>query len=205
MYKVFLNARKITLAATPAETVDKTGCQIFQAGGLGRLPELVNHFLKSSEKGASFFYHDEGVLWQSFSECFINIPAAGGLARKGDRFLFIFRKGKWDLPKGKVDKGESARQAALREVGEECGISGMEIARQLPSTWHIYQSPYRGSLGQWILKETKWFEMNYAGQQTLKPQAEEGITGIEWLRIEDFGKVLENTYPNLEQIIRFYL
>ena len=92
--------------------------------------------------------------------------------------LFIFRNGVWDLPKGKVDKHETTHEAAIREVEEECGISHLQMVKKLPSTYHIYQSPYKKTMGKWILKETYWYEMKYVGHDEGIPQEEENITEI---------------------------
>jgi 8-oxo-dGTP pyrophosphatase MutT (NUDIX family) len=205
MYKVFFNERKITLSSGLPENPKNHGAQGSELEHLESLPEIVNLFLMSNKKEECLVYKNIDDLWDGFKNCFLCIKAAGGVVRKDNKFLFIFRRGKWDLPKGKIDKGESAKRAALREVVEECGISNMKIINQLPSTWHIYQSPYPDSKNKWILKETSWFEMDYKGTQDLKPQTEEDITDIMWVGENDFKEILKNTYPNLEQIIRLYL
>jgi 8-oxo-dGTP pyrophosphatase MutT (NUDIX family) len=205
MYKVFFNDRKITLSSELPEESKISGSQCFELNHLDFLPEIVNYFLMSNNSNEYLVFKNIGDLWSQFKSCFQCIRAAGGMVRKGDEFLFIFRRDKWDLPKGKIEKGETARHAALREVEEECGISKMKITKELLTTWHIYQSSYPGSKNKWILKETSWFEMDYKGTQDLKPQTEEDITEIGWLGLKKFDKILKNTYPNLEQIIRLYL
>ena len=158
-------------------------------------------------------------VWDIFRGNFMNIRAAGGIVRnEDDHILFIYRNGKWDFPKGKIDKDELPDRAACREVSEECGIVNQIIVKELPATWHIYQSHYPKTRGQWILKEIIWFEMLHKGNAKLIPQATEGITRAEWVprknfrfqnRIEqrwkNLSKILEDTYPNLEQVIRNYL
>jgi 8-oxo-dGTP pyrophosphatase MutT (NUDIX family) len=139
-----------------------------------------------------------------FQSLFISVPAAGGIVRKKNTILFIFRNGKWDLPKGKIDRGESAQQAALREVEEECGISGHTIVKKLSSTFHIYKSPYKKTFGKWIFKETFWYEMNYTGEENGTPELNEGITRVEWFEKNKLATVLENTYENLKEIISIY-
>jgi hypothetical protein len=89
-------------------------------------------------------------------------------------------------------------------VEEECGISGHKIVKQLPSTFHIYQSPYKETQGKWIFKETFWFEMKYAGSDSGTPQIDEGITEVRWLNRNELDTVLANTYENLKQIIWLY-
>ncbi len=143
-------------------------------------------------------------VFQNFRSAFINVRAAGGVVLRNDALLFIFRNGKWDLPKGKIELGENPEHAALREVEEECGIRGHSIVKSLPSSYHIYQSPYPDTKGEWIFKETFWYEMQYSGEENGVPQNEEGITEVRWFPRTVLQPVLENTYENLKEIIQLY-
>jgi 8-oxo-dGTP pyrophosphatase MutT (NUDIX family) len=118
-------------------------------------------------------------LLETFSDEMTNIVASGGLVQNpSEEILFIKRKGKWDLPKGKPDKGESLSHAAIREVEEECNISGLSILKPLPDTYHIYES----STGKFVLKRCCWFHMKAENWQNPKPQLEEEITQAEWIK-----------------------
>ncbi len=148
------------------------------------------------------FINDKPIIltvdkWEIFISDYAFIEAAGGLVKNtnGDT-LFIKRLGKWDLPKGKIDKGEDAKGAALREVEEECGISGLSIIGELVPTYHTYK---RG--GEKILKKTHWFEMLYKGDKPLKPQTEEGITEVRWFRENEMKMVLDNTYNSIRELL----
>lgn len=132
------------------------------------------------------------------------IQAAGGVVKRDEKLLLIFRNDKWDLPKGKIDKGETKQEAAIREVEEECGIKGHKIVRTLPSTYHIYQSPHVDTNGEWVLKETFWFEMEYLGTENGVPQNEENITEIRWFEHNELEIVMSNIYANLISIINYY-
>lgn len=135
--------------------------------------------------------------WELFQKQFISIEAAGGLVRnKNGAYLFIYRLGKWDLPKGKIELGENAKEAAVREVEEECGISQLNVGDQLPSTYHIYQQKEK-----LILKRTYWYEMTYDGQETLIPQGEEGIEKVVWVTPNNLTDQKENTYQSLREMI----
>lgn len=124
------------------------------------------------------------------------IKAAGGLVANPDQaYLFIFRKGKWDLPKGKLDEGEKTRVAAVREVEEECGIKVGRILEKLTNTWHVYEER-----GQVIFKKTNWYHME-APEQKLIPQLEEDITDARWMSKGDFDLIQKNTYPTINNII----
>ena len=162
-------------------------------------------FVQSDERQVCLAGNNPEHFWKlTFMSAFKVIYAAGGIVIRENKMLFIFRNEKWDLPKGKIDAGESPENAALREVEEECGISGHKIIKQLPSTFHIYLSPYKNSPGQWILKETFWFEMSYSGNANGKPQTEENISEIRWFEKNELDVVLKNTYENLKQIILLY-
>ncbi len=125
------------------------------------------------------------------------IKASGGLVKNGKgEFLFIHRLGKWDLPKGKVDEGESMRKAAVREVEEECGISVDYLGRKLATTYHMYFMK-----GELVLKKTNWYEMGVNKVPKLTPQLEEDITEAIWLRSDKFEKVRKNTYPLIADIL----
>lgn len=110
------------------------------------------------------------------------VIAAGGLVVNGQgKFLFIERLGFLDLPKGKLEKGESIDEAALREVEEECGITSLEIVKKLPTTYHTYFHK-----GRRVLKPSYWFLMRSSLEvQNLVPQTEEGITAVLWLSKEE--------------------
>jgi len=128
------------------------------------------------------------------------IHAAGGLiSTEGQRkLLCIFRKGKWDLPKGKIDEGEASDVAAWREVQEECGINSHVIASFFQSTYHFYIMKVH-----WVLKQTDWYLMN-AAEEALIPQIEEDITQASWIPLKAIEQVYENTYPLIKDLIQAY-
>lgn len=128
------------------------------------------------------------------------IVAGGGLVlnETGD-LLMIFRRGKWDLPKGKLDEGETIEECALREVAEETGVLQMLMGELIGITFHEYFDKY---LGEEVIKETHWFAMKAKGQQDLVPQTEEDITDIKWVNSEELSGCLENSYPTIIEIVQ---
>jgi 8-oxo-dGTP pyrophosphatase MutT (NUDIX family) len=151
----------------------------------------------SEDKLISFADKDSDKLFAQFKAKFRYIEAAGGLVKnnKGE-YLFIFRNGKWDLPKGKLEKGETIKKCAKREVEEECGIKGLKIVKELPSTFHTYYMEEKP-----VLKRTYWFEMESDDVTSLIPQTEEGITEVKWVKKKDFAMVMKNTYPSIIDVI----
>lgn len=135
--------------------------------------------------------------FKKFKKQFTVIKAAGGLVFKKNQCLFMVRRGKWDLPKGKVDKGEGIRQAAVREVEEECGVKA-RITKKLSKTHHLYLQS-----NQPILKQVQWYYMEMVDDSHMKPQSEENITKVKWLKATDIDEqVAQNTYPSILELLK---
>jgi 8-oxo-dGTP pyrophosphatase MutT (NUDIX family) len=144
-----------------------------------------------------FFHADLGELKKAFFKKFVLIQAAGGLvSNEADELLLIFRRGKWDLPKGKLDDGETLEQCAVREVAEETGLSGVDLLSPLIVTYHTY---HEGS--KFVLKESHWYKMKVAGQQKLVPQTEEDIAEIKWVKAKDLKSYIDNTFPSVVDVL----
>jgi len=140
---------------------------------------------------------DPATLLGTFKSKLPVIQAGGGLVRnQSGKMLFIFRKGKWDLPKGKIDKGETLEEAAKREVNEETGVKRLQLNGLAGVTYHIFKRN-----DKYQLKETYWFYMSTTYTGKLKPQLQEDITKTKWKSPKRIAKTLENSYGN----IRFLL
>lgn len=128
------------------------------------------------------------------------IQAAGGLImNEENKLLMIFRRGKWDLPKGKLDDGETIEEAAVREVKEETGLSDIVLQKPLGVSYHFF-SEYKKN----ILKETFWFEMRGSSADAVVPQAEEEIEKVEWCDTQQVKEYLQNSYRNIAELIDRY-
>lgn len=137
---------------------------------------------------------DVEALWIQFCTPYKEVLAAGCIVENQDgQRLWMERNGRWDLPKGKVESGESIENAALREVEEETGISNLTLGRSLGPTYHTYEMR-----GVTHLKTTFWFEAHHQGRNTPgTPQTEEGITQVTWLPRLTPQDILQNTFPSL--------
>jgi ADP-ribose pyrophosphatase YjhB (NUDIX family) len=139
--------------------------------------------------------------WKSFRKQFDFVQAAGGLVINDQgEILFIYRHEKWDLPKGKVEKNESIDAGAIREVEEECSVTGLLIQQELVTTWHTYIQE-----GVPMLKATAWYLMTYPGNEVPQPQLIEGITEVRWLKPDQLSIVRANTYPSVLDVVNDYL
>jgi 8-oxo-dGTP pyrophosphatase MutT (NUDIX family) len=137
-------------------------------------------------------------LKKAFFKHFKLVKAAGGLViNKSGEVLLIFRRGKWDLPKGKLDDNESLVECAVREVQEETGLKNLETGKEIETTYHTYIE-----FGKPILKESHWFEMTSKIDEPLKPQFEEDITAIKWVKKADLKDYFENTFPSIKMVLK---
>lgn len=113
--------------------------------------------------------------------------------------LFINRLGKWDLPKGKIERGEKEEEAAIREVEEETGVTDLHLKKKIGITYHVYDE-----FGKHFLKISHWYHMTCNSKQKLKPQTEEHITDIKWVKTEDIKEPVANTYPSIKDILSMF-
>ena len=190
MYKVFVNDKPLFLT----NHVEKeTDFQIFLLESVD-IEQLIVKMFNNKVKKAFLYHPDEKEILKKLKEKISVAKAGGGLVynKKGE-VLFILRNGKWDLPKGGVEKGEEIEETALREVEEETGVSGLKLGQKLQKTYHIFKRN-----GNYKLKITHWYEMktNYTGP--LQPQENEGIEKVAWLKPDEIKEALKNSYENIK-------
>jgi 8-oxo-dGTP pyrophosphatase MutT (NUDIX family) len=128
------------------------------------------------------------------------ITAAGGIVENEEgKILFMYRRGHWDLPKGKLDEGETIEECAVREVEEETGLANILLGEVVGITIHHYNEKDID-----IEKETHWYAMKIQGEQNLAPQLEEDISELKWVSEHELQSYLANTYPNIIEIVERY-
>jgi 8-oxo-dGTP pyrophosphatase MutT (NUDIX family) len=167
----------------------------FSHGGINSMI----HEMRQEKVHAGIFLHTNvEELRKAFWKKFMLVKAAGGLVLNEDgNILFIFRRGKWDLPKGKLDEGESLETCAVREVQEETGLKNVQLKKHLVTTYHTYDES-----GHHILKETWWYLLSASKKEALVPQTIEQITQIEWVAPNNLEKYVSNTYPSIIDVLR---
>jgi 8-oxo-dGTP pyrophosphatase MutT (NUDIX family) len=207
MYVIYINDRPLRLLGQEeyAPASGTTAATHLTAHYIGKPRTLLN-YVDMLEKGSPKVTSVDLIgpnlkdLWKDFRSHFRWLPAAGGVVtRTGDpeKPLFIFRRGFWDLPKGKIDDGETPEEAALREVEEETGLRDIRLLEPLPTTYHTY----RNRKEKRILKPTYWFRME-APDQVLVPQAEEDIEVAEWRTV---ASVLADEAPIYASLRELFL
>ncbi len=195
-YKVFFNDCLLSIS-TPDQALCGVCKEIIAKPDRAVVAELISQFEGSGIQTYCVCCEDPEAFFTLFSSFYQIIEAAGGIVRHpSGKYLFIKRFGKWDLPKGKIEQGESPAMAAVREVREECGLKGHRILNELPSTFHTYKLE-----GNRVLKRTWWFAMDYSGELHTIPQTEEGISEATWLVPSQFDVVLGNTYRSIAELI----
>lgn len=177
------------------ETVYMEGTSNFD---LQKMPREI----KKPQYKRGYIYHNNlEELTSCFFEQFLLVHSAGGVVTNEDGdILMIHRKGKWDLPKGKLEQDETPAQGAIREVMEETGLTHLTLGRKIGITFHTYVEA--GSL---ILKETHWFDMKAKAQETLVPQTNESITEAKWVSRADVIQYFPQTYKSIEDVLKLAL
>ena len=203
--KIYFNNKLLFLC----DDIDETIQPIIHHDDAVFIDELDSHAVKTmihemqlpQVHAGVYFHTDLEELIKEFRKKFTLVKAAGGLVEnKKKEILMIFRRGKWDLPKGKLDKGETLEECAIREVEEETGLKNIKLLGPLITTCHTY---HEGT--KFILKESHWYRMQVTGDQKLIPQTDEDIQQIHWVNTNDMGKYLKNSYPMIADIIETYL
>jgi len=192
MYKVFVNDKPFFLTN---EIVKETDFQFFLLESTD-IKKLVINMFNNKIKKCYLYYPDEKVILKKLKEKIPVQRAGGGLVyNKNGEVLFIFRNGKWDLPKGGKEKREKMKLTAMREVEEETGVDNLIITKKLQKTYHIFKRN-----GIYKLKITQWYEMKTDFEGTPVGQLEEGIEKVAWLNPEQIQEAMKNSYENIKLV-----
>jgi 8-oxo-dGTP pyrophosphatase MutT (NUDIX family) len=193
-YRIYINEKVILLtesAPKKKEIYEKIDAEVFD------LKIIYTWIVAHKNKLFYVLCGDARAFLKIVAKSVTLIEAAGGLVKnEKDEYLFIYRNNKWDLPKGKVEKEEAIKVAAVREVEEECGIIVSKLDEKICKTYHSFINR-----GEVVLKKTHWFNMRCKGQNKLKPQKEEGITDVRWFAKGHIEPIIANTYPLIMDVL----
>ncbi len=200
MYKVFIDSLAVYFAKNDSKFknifVEETKIYKVEKSEFDVVLTKILDFKDQNVDKLVFVSESLEVLWQFFKSNYdVRIAGGGVVFDKKKNVLLIFRNGKWDLPKGHLDKNEHIEDCAIREVEEECGIIQPKIQEELLVTYHTYE--YQGKK---VLKQNHWFLMQYEGHDKLQPQVEEGITKVEWKSQTELDVCLQNSYGSIQDV-----
>ncbi len=201
-YKVFLNERFVLLTNKWPKKLPKTKAFLaLQSSDKSAIIKAFDNFTNNETIEKLVIVNDDiKSLWKAFSSQFELVTAAGGLVfNENNEVLMIHRRGFWDLPKGKLEKGEKIKECAVREVEEECGLVNIQLDKKICVTYHLYALKSAPSL-----KPSHWFKMNVTGSPKLKPQKEEDIDEAKWVSMERAVQLLDEAYPSIKEVFKAY-
>jgi 8-oxo-dGTP pyrophosphatase MutT (NUDIX family) len=202
IYKIYINEAEVILKPSAEVTladIEKTGSVVVKySGNKKHLLDYISILEKSIKSEKMIIHSDDFLkLKEDFKYHFTEIEAGGGLVKnEKNQYLFIFRRGSWDLPKGKIETNETKKDATLREVSEETGISNMTIIKKLIVTRHTYRS----NVGKRIIKKSHWYLIETT-KQPLKPQTSEDIEKAVWMTLPQFFSKKRQVYPNILEVV----
>lgn len=182
-------------APDPSESLDR---RVVYVNSNKELRTVVDRVERGDMEGGITVIGHDFDAWEAFQQEHDFVLAAGGLVvDEHGRLLAIKRLGKWDLPKGKVEKGEAVDVGAVREVQEECGLQRVDLKAFVTSTWHTYERK-----GRQHLKRTDWFLMRASSNEALTAQSEEDIEEVRWLDSDGVRMMEADTYPSLLPVLK---
>lgn len=190
MYKVFVNDKALFLTN---EVQKETNFKIFLLESID-IKKLIIKLFQNKVENAFLYHPDEKLIMKTLKAKMPVVKAGGGLVYNDEgKVLFIYRNGKWDLPKGGTEKNETMEETAMREVEEETGVSGLSVISKLQKTYHVFKRN-----GRYKLKQTYWYEMKSTFKGNPIGQVDEGIEKVVWVDPIDIPKLLENSYENIK-------
>ena len=190
MYKVFVNDVPLILSTKKDLGENYVSLPIKKV----RIKRIIKKISKGELLYVNLYHEKEEELLKHLFKKLRVVTAAGGMVLNDkDEILFIYRKKRWDLPKGKTEKNETIESSAIREVEEETGVEGLKVTKFLQKTYHIFKRK-----GRYRLKVTHWYEMRTSYEGELRPETKEGIEKAKWKDLKKSQKALQKSYANIK-------
>ncbi|PKD18261.1 NUDIX hydrolase [Salegentibacter salinarum] len=190
MYKVFVNDIPLILSTKKDFGENYVSLPIKKV----RIKRIIKKISKGELLYVNLYHEKEEKLLKHLFKKLRVVTAAGGMVLNDkDEILFIYRKKRWDLPKGKTEKNETIEASAIREVEEETGVEGLQVTKFLQKTYHIFKRK-----GRYRLKVTHWYEMRTSYEGELRPETKEGIEKAKWKDLKKSQKALQKSYANIK-------
>jgi len=195
-YNSTVDVRKATL--TKADLINNVWVVNAKMEHLGIILDLIDSKVPIALRSLVISIDHYHAVKEFLKGRFRIVKAAGGLVRKKDRFLMIYRQKKWDLPKGKKETGERSRETAVREVEEECNVK-VRLGKKISTTWHTYTMNKHA-----MLKKTRWYRMEIVDDSKMRPSVEEDIEDVRWMNQKEVYHALENSYNSIRFVFEEY-
>ncbi len=195
--KIFINSSKLYLADSVSADNIESDLRVRYNGKVKSLHHYTDFLEKTPKTTSVLLYHDDfEKLWMDFKCLFKIVEAAGGVVENDEKeTLMIFRRDWWDLPKGKIDPGETPEIAAIREVKEETGLKNVSLIKFLCQTYHTYTLNEKR-----ILKPTHWYLM-FSNDTDLIPQTAEDILEVKWVKIHKISGINLRIYGSIVEVL----
>ncbi len=172
--------------------------EFFAGATLRNYTLALQHIDRPGIAGAIIEDISADSLLEQLHAMYRSIDAGGGLVYNEDNaILMIFRRGKWDLPKGKLDEGEKIEACALREVSEETGLQHLTLGEKICDTYHIYTQN-----NEPLLKRSTWYKMTGTVTDKLKPQKEENILEARWVGRDELAPLASKSYEAIKDVLK---
>ena len=197
MYKVFFNDRILYLANSFPKTSDNSYDEVIKYENHEMLKKAISNFEQADTPNLLIYFEDADYLFRQFASYYSLVKAAGGIVSNPDnQVLLIFRRGKWDLPKGKNEREETLEQTAIREVSEETNLQDLTLNGFITDTYHTY---YIGNNA--VLKQTRWYHLSNSGKDVLIPQVNEDITHAVWVSTDQLKDYYQNMFNSIIEVL----
>ena len=200
--KIYINNKPLILTTHADEYIAANAI----AGGYirfeGAFPRhfrlALDHIGKPGSLGAIIEDVSQKSLQKELYKLYTPIDAGGGVVfNENKEVLMIYRRGKWDLPKGKRDDGEEIDECALREVIEETGLQQVTLGEKICDTYHVYTQNKQS-----LLKRTAWYKMKGTVKEQPTPQAEENILEVRWIAEKDLAPIVFKSYEAIREVMQ---